>query len=332
MIHGIIIGEEEVMEDRKLICRIRTGSHLYGLNTPASDEDYISVFMPSAHDLLGLHPVDEVDNSSKKSTSNERNTPEDIDDKMYSLPKFMWLLLQNNPNIVELLFATEENIIESSSIWDELVVNYDRIISQRVYHTFSGYAFSQKKKLEVKAIRYGSLKKGIKYLESLYTACFLTDTKVSISEYEAQDLNAILKYYKGRDGNTKPFHGGMPLKAIYKLLKSEYENYGWRVKTDTFETLGYDVKFGYHLIRILAEGYELISTGRISYPLQTGRYDIVCIRNGEVQLEELLELYNRYKEMTDSEYVETKLRKHPDMKWADNWIVTKLKESICNDY
>lgn len=38
--------------ENNLVVRVEFGSHLYGTNTPASDHDYKSVFIPSAEDIL----------------------------------------------------------------------------------------------------------------------------------------------------------------------------------------------------------------------------------------------------------------------------------------
>ena len=39
----------------KVILKIRAGSHLYGLNTPTSDEDFIGVYLSTPEELLGLN-------------------------------------------------------------------------------------------------------------------------------------------------------------------------------------------------------------------------------------------------------------------------------------
>lgn len=306
--------------ERKTLYKLKVGSHLYGLNRPESDEDYMGVFMPTSDDLLGLKKVEEIDNSSKTSSANRRNTNEDIDDKSYSLHKFMHLLLQNNPNIVEVLFATHENILVDSPELQELRANVDKLISYKVFYTFTGYAFSQKKKLTVKAERYGSLVEAVDKTEKRFSKDELGDPKRALSEDEASDLNKELKYYKGQKGNTESFHKGMPIKTIYEKLVEERDNYGWRVKTDTFDTLGYDVKFGYHLIRILAEGFELISTGKLSYPIKgEAREDIIRVRSGEVELKELYDLYNKWSEKV--EHADSKLVHKPDFNWAHKWTV-----------
>lgn len=312
--------------ERKLIFRCRVGSHLYGLQRPESDVDYMSVFLPTSKDLLGLTPVHEVDNSTKSSKEDRRNTADDIDDKMYAFPKFMHLLLQNNPNIVEVLFATDDVIETVEPEFRFLMDNYQKIISQRVFHTFTGYAFSQKKKLTVKSERYKSLIRATIVIGKEW------DQKPHdyvLTEEDAEELNSLVKYYKGKGGNTEHFHKGMSLWMIYKKLCEERDNYGWRVKTDSFDTLGYDVKFGYHLIRILAEGHQLLKTGKLEYPISDpARRDIIRVREGEVEIDELLQMYNRYDKLCKDALEDTPLRKKPDYHFADDFLVQTLKKRI----
>lgn len=320
------------MEQGKLIFKCRIGSHLYGLNRPESDEDYMGVFVPKSEYLLGLKRIEEVDNSTKSSAAGFRNTAEDVDDKNYTLPKYLHLALQNNPNIVEVLFATPENVLTTSPEWEELVANRDKILSQRVFFTFTGYAFSQKKKLTVKSERFTSLAKGLQMLEHTFTPEERDRDDIAINETDSFALNSILKYYKGSKSNCESFHKGMSVKMLYDKLREEYDTYGWRVHTDTFETLGYDVKFGYHLIRILAEGAELLLNGELRYPISGFvRDDIVKVREGKVELPELLEMYEKYENMCKVAEKITVLPKKPDFNWADAWLIDILKKSIIDE-
>jgi hypothetical protein len=292
----------------------------------------MGVFIPNSEYLLGLKKIEEVDNSTKNSAADHRNTADDIDDKNYTLPKYLHLALQNNPNIVEVLFATPENILMNSPEWMELVENRDKILSQRVFHTFTGYAFSQKKKLTVKSERFISLVEGVELLEKTFSKEILNDARSAITEKEASFLNQKLKYYKGEKQNCESFHKGMSLKMIYEKLVSERDNYGWRVHTDTFESLGYDCKFGYHLIRILAEGHQLLATGELQYPIMgVAREDIVRVREGQVELKELLEMYERYDALCKNALERTPLPKKPDFNWADKWLIETLRDSIIRE-
>lgn len=310
----------------KIIFRIKSGSHLYGLNRPESDLDYVSVFIPSEEYILGLKKVEEVDNSTKKSNTKRRNSGDDVDDKMYSLPKFLRLLMNNNPNIVETLFAPSNvtEILEPE--FRELIENSDKIVSTKVFHSFTGYAYSQRKHLVNKRMRFKSLEEAKSYLNSIG----ISDRP--ITEEESSKLNSILQFYKGEKGNTESFHKGMPLSHIYSRIKSEYDMYGYRVRELNFVGDGgdsYDRKFAYHLIRLLDEGRQLLETGRIEFPLGgEAREDIIRIRKGEVPYGKLIERYDYYNEKVERIYEHTKLRRSPDFDWANKYLIRTLKESL----
>jgi uncharacterized protein len=320
------------MEQGREIFRVKIGSHLYGLNRPDSDLDYMGVFIPRSDYLLGLKRIEEVDNSTKNSAAERRNTAEDVDDKSYTLPKYLHLALQNNPNIVEVLFATPENVLVTSPEWEELVANRSKILSRRVFSTFMGYAFSQKKKLTVKSERFHSLEEALKWIIYVFPTEQLDRNDTAITKEQGDILNGTVKYYKSKRANCESFHDGMSIKMIYEHLKEEYENYGWRVHTDTFETLGYDVKFAYHLIRILAEGIELLTTGELHYPISgESRADIVAVREGKLQLPELLAMYDKYELKCKEADAHSVLPQKANFNWADKWLIGILKKSIIEE-
>lgn len=60
-----------------LICKIKVGSHLYGTDTPDSDEDFKGVFMPELNDILLGRIPKQFDYSTNK--TGEKNTKEDTD-------------------------------------------------------------------------------------------------------------------------------------------------------------------------------------------------------------------------------------------------------------
>ncbi len=332
--------------DRRIIFRCKSGSHLYGLNRPDSDLDYFTVFMPNSYDLLGLSKTEELDKSTKSSGADRRNTSEDIDDKWYTLPRYLHLLLQNNPNIVETLFAPKDVTDICEPEFQFLVDNYEKIISQRIFHSFSGYAYAQKSKLITKKERYESLGKALEWFEhvafmeakvlNLYNTLLHDSSDFlfwrPITEEESVELNSRLKYYKGAKNNCESFHQGMDLGMIYRKIRREYEQYGWRVKTESFLKLGMDTKFAYHLIRLLAEGVELTLTGKIVFPISgQAREDILRIRNSEVEYNELLEMYKRYDDYFQSIKDKSVLCHHPDFNWANDWLIATLKESLAKE-
>lgn len=319
------------MSERKTILRVRGGSHLYGLNRPESDEDFITVFIPTARDLLSMNPTEIVDHSSKNSSVRRRNTADDVDDVHYSLTKYLFLALQNNPNIVSVLFATPDNILEIDPIFDDLRKQYPRIITKQVIPRFKGYAMAQKDKLTVKASRYFGLQRGIKYLEENFADKI--DTTEAISDEVSDKLNDILSYYKNGRSMCNSFNKGNNFKRSYEMLKTELDEYGWRVETEDFKRLLYDTKYAYHLIRLLGEVQMLTTEGRIIYPISGKlREDIIRIRTGEVSYEELMNMYGDYRTKCDELAATCSLPEEPDWDYWNGWLVDVLGHHISREF
>lgn len=64
---------------------------------------------------------------------------------VYNVQKFFKLCADANPNIIELLFS---NPIYKTETWDEIIKHRDLFLSQKIIHTFAGYAYSQLKRIE----------------------------------------------------------------------------------------------------------------------------------------------------------------------------------------
>lgn len=114
------------------LLKIRVGSHAYGTNIETSDEDYIEVHACSLEELHGFNYREEV-------VFNK-------DHKSLELKKFLNLLLKANPNILELLFADESNILFKHECLEPLFKNRQMFITKECFKTFGNYAISQIKK------------------------------------------------------------------------------------------------------------------------------------------------------------------------------------------
>ena len=309
---------------KKTIYRFRNGSHMYGLNTPSSDEDFMEVFLPSKEDLLGMKEVEIVNESTKNSAVKARNTPEDIDDNRYALKRYLHLLEANNPNILETLFVPESCVVVRDPVMKFLTDNYDKVVSKKCYVTFKGYAKSQEHKLLEKKRRYDALVETVAFLEKDYSKA-ITDSIANMDEYLAESLNTSLKGYKGAKSNVESFHTGLPLKMTYEKLKTERDTYGWRVHTKTFETLGYDVKFGSHWLRMFYEAEELFLTEKLSFPFKGEAFEVLMqVKTGQMPLELLLSKGAELAERVEKAYSTTSLPEVPDHAFLNTYCIETL--------
>jgi len=118
----------------RIIYKVVSGSHAYGLSTPKSDIDIRGVYInPSSEYLRLQEPAGQISDNKQ-------------DIQYYSLKRFFELAQTANPNIIELLWMPEDCIKIKTPIMDKLIENRDLFISKKCFHTHSGYAYAQIKK------------------------------------------------------------------------------------------------------------------------------------------------------------------------------------------
>ena len=120
----------------QVACKLLTGSRAYGTHRPDSDYDYRGVFILPADARTTLQQV---------ATEVGEDKPHDI--KYYELAKFLRLARDCNPNIIELLALPHGCTLVTTPAWERIVESRHMFMSQRAYHTFSGYAYAQIKKM-----------------------------------------------------------------------------------------------------------------------------------------------------------------------------------------
>lgn len=113
----------------------RAGSYLYGTNTVESDIDTRGVFIADSSCYLGLDKIEQIESKVN-------------DTVHYELKKFTTLAMANNPNIIELLFVPLDRLTICSDEWLEIIKHRDWFVSLKCKYTFTGYAFSQLKKIK----------------------------------------------------------------------------------------------------------------------------------------------------------------------------------------
>jgi predicted nucleotidyltransferase len=97
---------------RKIV-QCRFGSHLYGTNTPLSDIDIKSVYIPSADDIV-LQKVKGSISVKRNKLIGEKNFAGEIDEEIYSLQKFFQLVSEGQTVALDLLFSNSESWIDYS--------------------------------------------------------------------------------------------------------------------------------------------------------------------------------------------------------------------------
>lgn len=142
------------LEERGIMMCMR-GSQTHGTDNELSDKDYFGVVVPTTNRLIGLS---QFDNWKYPEES-------DLDVNVFSLRKYIGLLIKNNPTVLETLWLRDEDYCEvgTGHYFKMLKDNRDLFSSLRAYHAFSGYAYDQLRRMTKGATsaRMGEKRKAI---------------------------------------------------------------------------------------------------------------------------------------------------------------------------
>ncbi len=134
---------EIAMTKDNLILKTLSGSKLYGTNNENSDDDYVGIFIPDKKYVYGISRCDQV-------ILNEKEVEDPLDYTCYSLIKYIKLAIDNNPNILSVLYTPPDRIIQLTEYGQYLIQNRGLFLSKKSYHTYRGYTAAQKKKILTK--------------------------------------------------------------------------------------------------------------------------------------------------------------------------------------
>ena len=113
----------------------------YEESTTKDDKDIMGIFIPPEEYLFGFKKIETIERMCDEKLSQKKTITWDI--VYYSLPKYMFLLTKQNPNVLCLLWLSEKHYITKTSFGHRLIENRNRLLSKQVYDSFCGYARGQ---------------------------------------------------------------------------------------------------------------------------------------------------------------------------------------------
>jgi uncharacterized protein len=133
----LLMDAHKIAEDNLFFYCV-TGSRAYDMATKDSDTDYRGLFYSPAKIYRSLfQKVDQVEKFGSKK-----------DSVVYELSKYVKLLVDQNPNILELLWLDRKFVILNTPIYEMLRSEKDFFLSSKSKFTFSGFAISQLKRIK----------------------------------------------------------------------------------------------------------------------------------------------------------------------------------------
>lgn len=131
-----------------------TGSYAYGVTDNTSDVDIYGIVMPPLSDMFP-HIDGEIvgfGNNQKRFQQyqqhhiNHKNKEYDI--TFFNIVKFFQLAIENNPNIVDLLFIPQHCVLHATQPSNKIINKKELFLHKGLYSKFVGYASSQNAKMK----------------------------------------------------------------------------------------------------------------------------------------------------------------------------------------
>lgn len=318
--------KERTLAEKNKILVVKTGSHMYGTNTPTSDEDFVGIFMPSEEYVYGFKKMEEVDMSVKDKDENGRNTKEAVDIKYYEFRKFVKLAMENNPNILEILFAPPQNIVYINEFGTELIEMRERFPYQGAKQKFLGYAFSQKHKMFIKKDNYFDLLKAKEFLASKVGSFSLWevegDMDKSVFVKQLNKLSGKTDFYQVGDINLMP---GLTVKNALGVIEERLEKVGNR--EELYLKHAYDTKFAMHLVRLMMEGMQLLTYGQLEFPFKEDALSTLKeIRAGHFSIEFIIQLANEMERKIEG--ITSPLPEKPRYEEIEAYVIQTIKRFL----
>lgn len=272
------------------IVRMRFGAHLYGTETPESDLDTKSVFLPSGREILLGTAVE----ATRSLPGGQKTAAQGDDAEAYSLRKYLSLVAQGQTVALDMLFAPEAFYLEAPArAWRLVLERRDRLVS-RQSAAFLGYCRNQAQRYSVRGDRIAAASAALALIETEIEARGLRARVNEIADkieahVAAHDAHSAVVAILGGSPPTPLAHWKVnerhipfteTLQTARKIVDGILRQYGQRARRAA-EGGGNDWKAMSHAVRVGREAIELLDTGRLTFPRPEAEH-LLAIKLGRV--------------------------------------------------
>lgn len=325
------------------IFRCLAGSRLYGTHTDKSDHDYKAVHLPTKRQIL-LGRRDLV--LSHSSGGSSRNTADDVDTESFELQRYLKLAADMQTICVEMLFVPSLTAVASpvsvfmghnpdvgaagNHVWNDVVRNRDKILNRNT-KAFVGYCKGQAIKYSMRGKRLGTYEAVCSVLSGLtHSHQKVANGRSALLSIEGvqfipktQPDGQIVEYL---DVYGRQVPEGLKASEALKVYQKPVNEAGKRAQAAK-DAGGMDNKALYHAMRIVDEGISLFSTGNIEFPCQN-RPLLLKIRAGEVDLDEILDLFDEKIAILEGIGDKSPLAENADREWIDDFVAGVYEDIV----
>lgn len=307
------------------------GSYSYGTNNENSDIDIRGITLNQKSDLIGM-------------TSFEQYVDNNTDTCIYGFNKIINLLLNCNPNTIELLGLNKEHYLYLSSIGQELLDNKKMFLSKKAIQSFGGYASAQLRRLQNALARdnypqrekeehiLNSVKNGMSAFMDKYETFQEGSLNIYIDKSPRADfeteifIDANLKHYPLRDYKNI-------LAEMNNIIK-DYDKLGKRNNKKDDNHLN---KHAMHLIRLFMMAIDILEKGEINTYRKKEQKLLLSIRNGEYQKEdgsfrdEFYEILSEYEKKLKYAAKNTTLPEEPERDKVQEFVMSVNERVVLDE-
>lgn len=209
-----------------------SGSHAYGTNVEGSDIDIRGV--AGSPEILGFNHFEQaIDNRT--------------DTVIYAVNKFVSLLAQGNPNIIELLGNDPELYVNMTPEGQMLLDNRELFLTRRIAYSYGGFANDQLRRLQMGLLRNGASPEAFK-----------NKFEKSLNDYPVTSLKSLLK-----------------------SLTTTIDQYEQPQHPKAQKDAAHINKHAMHIVRLYYTAFDILEKGEIITHRDKEREELLAIRNGK---------------------------------------------------
>ncbi len=300
------------------------GSYAYGTNVETSDLDIRGIAVETSNEILGSAIFEQFE---------DRKT----DTVVYALRKILKLMLNCNPNVLEILGTKDEHIFICNKYGKMIKDNKDLFLSKRAIQSFGGYASAQLRRLQNALARdnYPQREKEIHILNTIKTQ--IATMKDRYEVFSKENLNIYIDKSKKEDFESELFidvnFKHYPLrdfKNIYAEMSNVIKDYDKLNHRNSKKDTNHLNKHAMHLIRLFLMGTELLEGKGINTYREKDREFLLKIRKGEFSYSEIFEMVNDYEKKFHYAAKNTSLKDEPDYDKVEELMISINRDVILN--
>ncbi len=237
-----------------------TGSVSYAVSSDTSDMDIVGFCIPPKEDVFP-HLSGEIPGFGRQKKQfgdwqehhiMDKGARQEYDFCIYSIVKFFNLAMENNPNMVDILFTPQRCVLFCSAVAQIVRDNRKMFLHKGSYHKMRGYSYAQLHKIGTKA----------------------------------------------NSANPK--------------------------RQKSIEQFGYDVKFGYHVVRLLLESEQILMEHDLD--IERNAEILKAVRRGEWTEEKLRGWFDEKEKHLEELYTKSTLRHSPDEEAIKDILMNCLEQ------